>query len=343
MTVGLFEVPEFMLPFTTTTRAEAQQVNAETTLWALDRGLINEDSADAFTGIGCGHLAARVSGGTSLSDLVTLARWMAWSFVLDDQHDYVIRRGRLHQWRPVARAICGYVEGQAIPAHCRNPLTDAFAELYDRALAGMGAVTAGRFRAHVPQMLRSLDQEAENRTCAGTPAVGDYVLMRRQSSQLPAMLDMSEAALGAEVPAPVHASPVFQELVWSAVDVISWGNDVFSLHKERSCGDTNNLAVLLMRHNGLSAAQAVDDIRLRIAARVEDFLRAERQLPEQLAALGPLSPAQHATVLKCVANHKDWMTGADRWQRSECTRYSDPQWTSGLVGSYTRLDLVAYP
>lgn len=61
--------------------------------------------------------------------------------------------------------------------------------------------------------------------------VADYVLTRRHSSQLLPMMDMVEGFLGIEVPAAVHDHPEVQELGWSAIDVISWGNDVFSLPK----------------------------------------------------------------------------------------------------------------
>jgi hypothetical protein len=157
------------------------------------------------------------------------------------------------------------------------------------------------------------------------------------------MMDMSEADLGIEVPTEVYTSPVFQELIWGAVDVISWGNDLFSLRKESSCGDNNNIAFLLVQRYGLAVPQVVKAVQRRIADRVEDFLAAERRLPRALDALGVADPAGCAAALKCVENYRDWMSGADMWQRFECTRYNDERWATGLEGAYTRPDLVSAP
>ncbi|WP_149179747.1 terpene synthase family protein [Streptomyces sp. TRM49041] len=337
-----FTIPEFHLPFDDFKDPSADRANAEATAWAVDRGLIDA-AAEQFAGIGFGHLAARVSRGASYQDIVLLAEWMAWSFVLDDQHDLLIRSGRLDGWRPVSEAITRYVtDGRTDKtAACRNLLVDGFVELCDRILAGMPPGTGDRYRAHVPRMLRSLDEEAANRRPGRLPAIDDYVLTRRHSSQLLPMMDMVEAALGIDVPAEVHASPAFQELTWSAIDVISWGNDVFSLPKEYSCGDTNNLAALIAAWHGWSLPKAVEAVEERIHARVDDFMAGVRGLPRVLDALGVTDPAARTAAARSVRCYEDWMIGADLWQRYDCTRYRDERFAAGLEAAYTRPDLVS--
>jgi epi-isozizaene synthase len=105
MLLDSFNVPEFSLPFANSKHPQAEQANAEATEWAVGHRLINEDAADGFAGIGFGNLAARVSHEAYYERLVTFAQWMAWSFVLDDQHDHLIRTGRLEAWHPFAQAI----------------------------------------------------------------------------------------------------------------------------------------------------------------------------------------------------------------------------------------------
>ncbi|MDT9685116.1 lyase [Streptomyces sp. TRM76323] len=338
-----FTVPEFHLPFEGSKEPGGDRANAEATAWAVDRGLVEAEAAEQFAGIGFGHLAARVSRGASSGELVLLAEWMAWSFVLDDQHDHLIRSGRLDDWKPLSDAITRHVGGGPAdaPEPARdNPLVSSFAELCDRVLAGMPPLLQGRYRRHVPRMLRSLDEEAANRRPGHRPAVEDYVLTRRHSSQLLPMMDMVEAAQGIEVPDEVDASPALTELAWSAIDVISWGNDVFSLPKEYSCGDTNNLAVLLADGHGLTLPEAVRAVEERIRARVEDFLAAARDLPRALDALGVTDPVARAAVERRVRSYEDWMIGADLWQRHDCTRYRDERFAAGREAAYTRPDLV---
>lgn len=339
-----FTIPEFHLPFEGVKDPRGDRANAEATAWAVGRGLIETEATEQFAGIGFGHLAARVGRGASYGELVLLAEWMAWSFVLDDQHDLLIRSGRLDGWQPLSDAIAHHVGGRPadVPASARgNPLVSSFVELCDRILAGMPPVLRDRYRRHVPRMLRSLDEEAANRRPGHRPTVEEYVLTRRHSSQLLPMMDMVEAAQGVEVPEEVDASPALEELAWSAIDVISWGNDVFSLPKEHSCGDTNNLAVLLADRHGLTLSEAVRAVEERIRARVEDFLAASRALPRALDALGVTDPAARTAVERRVRGYEDWMIGADLWQRHDCTRYRDERFAAGLEAAYTRPDLVS--
>ncbi|MEU2183657.1 terpene synthase family protein [Streptomyces thermolilacinus] len=340
-----FNVPEFRLPFDNSKDPAGDRANAEATAWAVDRGLIEAGASEQFAGIGFGHLAARVSRDAPYERLLLLSQWMAWSFVLDDQHDLLIRVGRVRDWQPISDAITRHVcdderTGAPRPAP-DNPLVASFAELCDGILAGMTPLLQGRYRRHVPRVLRSLDEEAANRLPGHRPTVEEYVLTRRHSSQLLPMMDMVEADQGIEVPEEVHRSPALRELLWSAIDVISWGNDVFSLPKEYSCGDTNNLAALLADWHGLTLPEAVGAVEQRIHDRVGEFRAAARDLPRALDALGVTDPAARTAVEHRVRGYEDWMIGADLWQRHDCTRYRDERFAAGLEAAYTRPDLVS--
>lgn len=337
-----FSVPDFHLPFGNSKHPQAARANAEATAWAVRHELV-VDAVEQFAGIGFGHLAGRVSGEVPYETVVLLAEWMAWSFVLDDQHDHLIRTGELAAWRPVVETITTYLEtgtAEGTPAR-GNPLVSGFIDLCDRILTGMPEGPAARYRAHVPLMLRSLDQEAGNRGAGGRPTVQEYVLMRRHSSQLLPMMDMVEAGLGLDVPRHVRDMPEYRALLASALDVVSWGNDVFSLPKEHSCGDNNNLVSLISSWEGCSLGEAVRAVEGRIQARIEEYLAGERLLYEALDARGETGPQLRAVVSRCVRSYEDWIIGADLWQRYECTRYSDERFAAGLESAYIRPGLVS--
>ncbi|MGI5447055.1 terpene synthase family protein [Streptomyces sp. CA-243310] len=340
--LDFFSVPDFHLPFGNSKHPQAARANNEATSWALHHELVT-DASEQFAGIGFGHLAGRVSGEVPYEKIVLLAEWMAWSFVLDDQHDHLIRTGELTAWRPVTDTITTYLAtGRTGAASSRpNPLVTGFIDLCDRILAGMSEVTAARYRAHVPLMLGSLDQEAGNRGNEGQPSVEDYVLMRRHSSQMLPMMDVVEAGLGIDVPPHIHELPEFQALVAASVDIISWGNDVFSLPKEYSCGDNNNLVSLISAWEGCSLSDAVRAVEGRIQTRIEEYLSGKDRLFRVIDARGDVDPAVRAVVSRCVRSHEDWMIGADLWQRYECTRYRDERFAAGLESAYIRPDLVS--
>ncbi|MEU9798619.1 terpene synthase family protein [Streptomyces sp. NPDC051000] len=340
--LDFFSVPDFHLPFGNSKHPQAARANTEATSWALRHELVT-DASEQFAGIGFGHLAGRVSGEVPYEQVVLLAEWMAWSFVLDDQHDHLIRTGELTAWRPVTDTITTYLTtGRTGAASARpNPLVTGFIDLCDRLLAGMSEVTAARYRAHVPLMLDSLDQEAGNRGEQGHPSVDDYILMRRHSSQMLPMMDVVEAGLGIDVPRQIHELPEFQALIASSVDIISWGNDVFSLPKEYSCGDNNNLVSLISAWEGRSLSDAVRAVEGRIQTRIEEYLSGKDRLFQVMDARGDVDPAVRAVVSRCVRSYEDWMIGADLWQRYECTRYRDERFAAGLESAYIRPDLVS--
>ncbi|WP_309144181.1 terpene synthase family protein [Streptomyces sp. BR123] len=301
------------------------------------------DAVDQFAGIGFGHLAGRVSGEVAYETVVLLAEWMAWSFVLDDQHDHLIRNGELAAWRPVAGAIGDYLRTGRINSAAAegNPLVRGFTELCDRILAGLSEPATARFQAHFRLVLRSLDQEACNRRAGVRPTVEDHVLLRRHSSQLLPMMDMVEAGLGIDVPQHVHDLPEFRAVVASTLDIIGWENDMFSLPKEHSCGDTNNLVTLVATRDRCSLADALRTVEGDIHARIEEYLDCKGRLFRLLDAGDGTDPALREAVSRCVRSYEDWMIGADLWQRYECTRYSDERFAAGLESAYTRPDLVS--
>ncbi|WP_405575649.1 terpene synthase family protein [Streptomyces sp. NBC_01167] len=337
----LVEVPDFALPFPPSKHPAAAQANTEAAQWAVDRQLVQQTALDGFAGIGFGDLTARVLPAAAYADVLLLAQWMAWSFVLDDQHDHLIRIGRLEPWQPFRAAIAAHTGGDRTTSAVTytHPLTQGFQELADRITPRLPQATARRWQRHVREMMASLDQEAANRMAPHPPTVTEYILTRRHSSQLPAMMDMSEAMLGLEVPPVVYASPTFQELLWSTIDVISWTNDVFSLAKEAACGDTNNIVVLLAQRDGLDIAEAVQATKTRITRRVQEFLTAEQRLPATLDTLDVCTPEARNAALQCGAHYRDWMIGADHWQRHDCTRYRDQRWADGLEALYTLPDM----
>ena len=337
-----FSVPDFHLPFGNAKHPQAAQANEAATAWVVRHGLV-ADALEQFSGIGCGHLSGRVSGDVPYERVALLAEWMAWSFVLDDQHDHLIRNGELAAWRPVVGAITAYLDTgrDDEPEDGRNPLVSGFVDVCERIVAGMSEACAARYRAHVRLVLRSLDQEAGNRGFDGRPTVEEYVRMRRNSSQLLPMMDMVEAGLDIDLPPRIIALPEFQSVVASTLDVISWGNDVFSLPKEYACGDTNNLVSLIAAWEGRSLSDAVREVEGRIQLRIEDYLAAKQRLFQVLDLVPRTDPVLRDTVSRCVRSYEDWMIGADLWQRYECTRYSDERFAAGLESAYTRPDLVS--
>ncbi|MBW1602462.1 lyase [Streptomyces sp. JJ66] len=329
-------MPDFQHPFIPRVHPRAAEANQDAARWVRGHGLIDDDAFTDFANIAFGYLAARVLPEAPYERVLTLARWMAWSFVLDDQHDHLIRTGELDAWTAVAAVVAGRQE----PSPDDNPLIRAFVEVKSQVLAGLPASVHPRYRHHLAQMMDAMDREAAHRTAPQPPSIAAYVLTRRHSSMLPAMMDITEGALGVEVPPESHGLPAFQELRWSAIDIVSWTNDIVSYRKESSCGDVNNLVLLLVHQHGLSLPDAVGLVTQRIKDRVQDLLHARERLPRALQVLGLTASGLQEAALTCADNLQDWVIGTDLWERTDCTRYRESRWINGHEGAYNRPDLL---
>jgi hypothetical protein len=99
--------------------------------------------------------------------------------------------------------------------------------------------------------------EIAHRARGTLPDFAAFTDFRVESSGSYPIFDLIELARGRELPLEVAAHPAIQELRRVAAIVISWANDVLSSHKERRT--PLNHPVLLVRHKGMDAQQALDE------------------------------------------------------------------------------------
>jgi hypothetical protein len=111
-------------------------------------------------------------------------------------------------------------------------------------------------------------------------------------------------------------------LLTTAADVVCWTNDLMTLEKEMTYGDTHNLVCVVSEAAGMTLDQAIDDVIARTDRRIDLFLAAEQELQDVLGAPGSSGESATATR-RCVATLRAWMRGHADWGRTTA-RYAAP-------------------
>jgi hypothetical protein len=146
--------------------------------------------------------------------------------------------------------------------------------------------------------------------------------MRRDAGAVMPSFDLIEFAAATALPAGVYYSRAYQRLLTTAADVVCWTNDLMTLEKEMTYGDTHNLVCVVSEAAGMTLDQAIDDVIARTDRRIELFLAAEQELQDVLGAPGPSGESATATR-RCVATLRAWMRGHADWGRTTA-RYAAP-------------------
>ncbi|MFB4287107.1 terpene synthase family protein [Nonomuraea sp. ATR24] len=261
--------------------------------WARRTGL------HADPGVGFHRMAGRAFAEFDAAAAALFAQWLTWLFHLDDELDEGQCRLEVFQ---------GMLEGST-----GHPLEAAFADLWRVTSSRMSDQWRRRFAVNLQRQHYACRTEAANRASGAAPSLADYPALRRGTVG-PYLYDLVEPCLRVEVPAWVHRSEPWQELVNACSDVTAWCNDVASRPKER--GDAHNLVVIAGRELGLGEREAVAWVVDRIAERCRDMQEAARRLP--LDDLGPRTARDVSKVacayLAAPRAHLDWLM--------ESTRYS---------------------
>ncbi|MFJ4578346.1 terpene synthase family protein [Streptomyces echinatus] len=161
---------------------------------------------------------------------------------LDDQFDGPLADQPLR----VAAACRAFTDviasAGAVPAGA-GPLTAAFAQVWLRLAHRASPAWLESAGQHWRWYVNAYVEEAGNRAHRHTPSRAEHFALRRRSGFVYAMLDLSQKAYGFELPPPLGRDPTVRRMLGITADVVDTLNDVHSVEKEESRGDTHNLAL----------------------------------------------------------------------------------------------------
>ena len=126
------EQPPFSCPFPSAWHPDAEAVQAHTTAWAQDYGLLaTEADVTRFAKRAYGVLMGQAYPTTSFERLAVIADWNTWLFALDDQCDEAVLGRDLGAMSSIHDRILDILAGAAVTADDPRHLY-AFADIVDR-------------------------------------------------------------------------------------------------------------------------------------------------------------------------------------------------------------------
>jgi hypothetical protein len=316
-------------------RADAWRLGERVDAWARGRGLVlGEPDTSPLGRAHCERLAARLFPSAEPARVDLFARWLTWTFALDDTLDEASVAGSATAVHAVFEDLMKAIRrGHASPG--ARPLETTIVELW-RATSGlMTRQWRRRFLAHLEEHRTGCADQAVHRRTRQMPTPGRYPALRRRGAG-PFLYDLVEAVLGAELPERLLALPAFQALLEGTADVLTWSNDIASYGRESVLGDVHNRVIVLSAAYGVEPAQAGARVAEEIAARADEVLAGTRAMVGTIGKLR-LSSAECAAARQVVRvllgaprAHIDWLAESGRY-------------TSGVRGENPggRLDALA--
>ncbi|UUN29792.1 terpene synthase family protein [Streptomyces sp. FIT100] len=232
--------PSAISPFT-------QQVEDQTRDWCLTYGLIAAgETEDRFMNWRMGHLAGRSYWYASRNGLLLNACWMAWYFIFDDQLDsppYATDPARVAE---ICRRLRGISESER-PGQSTTPAENALADLVGQSCSGMSPMWILRFRRHIGEYLLGNVREVQNRKDVQVPSLDRLWETRRASGAMEICIDMIEKTQHFEFSPSEWELSRLREARHLTSDIVHFTNDLYSLEREISRRDVNNLVLSISR------------------------------------------------------------------------------------------------
>ncbi|KOY55245.1 terpene synthase family protein [Streptomyces sp. XY332] len=314
-------IPTINLPFAASQKHPLQDRLYPATLeWARRFGLVTTEAAAErlrrYRLELCSYYAPTVDSGPALQ---LLTDWITWAVVFEDQIDEATAGLRPDLLAPVLdefRAILRHDPGMPAPS---NPAVAALTDLWQRTAPDSGPQWRQRFYDHISDQFRAELRASIHRATQTPMDIATCIELREKTGWVTFTHDLQHHIHRVWVPDTVYCSTPYQTLLWSAADVLMWTNDLFSYTRESAFGELNNLAIVLQTQQGLAPQQAVDHVHTMIDDRIEDFLKAGRELPDLVRTLH-LPPDAALAAEHGITHLRTLVRGSYDWHLS-CERY----------------------
>jgi hypothetical protein len=292
--------------------------------WLQARGPAWEtDARRRFERAGFARYAARLYPDADPGTLRTLSALFAWFFLLDDAVDTRPDPdpGQLRRLLNGALAVlrCGVA-----PFAADRSLLRLLAEAWKAPRAVMPRLWRDRFIDAVRHHLNGILLEAEAKSAGRRPTVEQYVELRRATSAAYVAHTLTEFAARAPLPDAVHGHPALRAYSTAGNDLLSWYNDLLSLHRDEATAQGHNLVLALAAEHHLSTADAVEAAVRRWQDRMDSFAALRAAVPS-------FGPAFNVPVLHYLDGVDRSVRGTIDWSL-ESVRYRLPPAVAGYLG-----------
>ncbi|MER6994957.1 selina-4(15),7(11)-diene synthase [Streptomyces sp. NPDC000410] len=319
-------VPPIFSPIPPAIHPRHADIDVQTAAWAETFRIGSEELRSRLVRHDIGTFCARILPEGREEVVSLLSDFVLWLFGVDDGHCEEGELGR----RPgelagLLHRLIRVAQNPEAPMLEDDPLAAGLRDLRLRVDRFGTAGQTARWVDALREYFFSVVWEAAHRRAGTVPDLNDYTLMRLYDGATSVVLPMLEMGHGYELQPHERDHTAVRAVAEMASFIITWDNDIFSYHKERSTKDYYlNALRVLEEERRLTPAEALD---LAISQR-DRVMRLFMKVSEQLAEQGSPQLRQYLHSLGC------FIRGAQDWGISS-VRYTTPDDPANMPSVFT--------
>ncbi|MEU9010918.1 selina-4(15),7(11)-diene synthase [Streptomyces sp. NPDC048479] len=313
-------VPPIFSPIPPAIHPRHADIDVQTAAWAETFRIGSDELRGKLVVQDIGTFSARILPEGREEVVSLLADFVLWLFGVDDGHCEEGELGR----RPgdlagLLHRLLRIAQNPEAPMLLDDPLAAGLRDLRLRVSRYGTAGQTARWVDALREYFFSVVWEASHRRAGTVPDLNDYTLMRLHDGATSVVLPLLEMGHGYELQPHERDRTAVRAAAEMASFVITWDNDIFSYHKERSGpGYFLNVLRVLEQENGLSTRQALTTAIAQRDRVMCLFMRLSDYLSEQ-------GSPQLRQYLQSLAS---FIRGAQDWGISS-VRYTTPDDPAG--------------
>jgi hypothetical protein len=319
------QLPDLLCPFPSALSIHTESVQHHINQWMIDHHYLKTERAlKRFKAGKFAWTTGRAHPHASHDDILLVATYMSWLFMLDDLCDEEDLGKQPERLQQVHDEIIALMKHPRPATHDDNPVMVGLIDIWDRMRARAAPEWVERFIATFEDYASGCVWEARNRATNTIPSVIEYTEMRRKTSALYIFFDLIELADHVSLPPEVLEHEHIRNLKLLANDGVAWFNDLVSLEKEIRVGDFHNLVLIMQHERDLTLQEAVESAAQLFNAMVAAYIELEADTPSFGAAVD-------AEVQRYLAGLRYWVRGNIDWSY-ETGRYGQAKTVAAAAG-----------
>ncbi|MBG1266111.1 terpene synthase family protein [Nostoc sp. WHI] len=259
-------------------------------------------------------LAASAYPNCRLEELKIAHDWLSWVFIWDDQCDLSELKNQPEVLKNFHQRYLEILNGAELISQ-DTLFSHALIDLRQRTLERASIKWFKYFISYLEDYFCGCVQEATNRAKGIVPDVDTYIMIRRSSVGVYAVLALAEFCNQFMIPDVLRNHYLVKKLELITTDIIAWSNDIFSASREIASGDVHNLIFVLHYHKQISIEEATKQVMVIHNKEVQSLLSLELFLPlfgEEL----------DVDIAKYISSMHSWIRGNLDWY-SHSSRYQN--------------------
>jgi hypothetical protein len=308
-------VPPIFSPIPPAIHPRHAEIDVQTAAWAETFRIGSEELRGKLVTQDIGTFAARILPEGRQEVVSLLADFVLWLFGVDDGH---CEEGELgHRPGDLAGMLHGLLrvaQNPEAPMMLDDPLAAGLRDLRLRVTRYGTAGQTARWVDALREYFFSVVWEASHRRAGTVRDLNDYTLMRLYDGATSVVLPMLEMGYGYELQPHERDRTAVRAVAEMASFVITWDNDIFSHHKERS-GTGYYLNVLrVLEQEGLTPERALTTAIAQRDRVMCLFMRLSAYLSEEGS---PQLRQYLASLASFIRGAQDWGVSSVRYTTPE--------------------------